>query len=219
MNLPKQKIQETSAKYAQKLIREAIRNEPAITKDLQKIASEVSAEMVGLENKFKANDSLSEKITQKTQKNIKIFRESDYSFEEAFEKALKIQVKNINDVLRYTFILPFDSYVFTFKKSLENLKRNGYKILENKIWNAWKRAGTKYDKGYHGINITIISSQNQVFEIQFPTRKSFQLKMENHNLYKKAVSAKSSVEASKRAIQKMVESAKNILIPEGVKNL
>ena len=50
-------------RLARKLLAEAGENEPQITNDLQKIASEISAEMIGLENKFKSEESLARKIS------------------------------------------------------------------------------------------------------------------------------------------------------------
>ncbi len=85
--------------------------------------------------------------------------------------------------------------------------------------NAWKNIGTKYDKGYRGINVTIISSQEQIFELQFYTKESFHLKMEMHELYKEAGLATISDERKKEIIQIMVEAIKNISIPKGVVKL
>ena len=53
MNLTKAKIEQKAAQYAKDLRTQAVKNEPSITADLQKIASEVAAEMIGLEYKFK----------------------------------------------------------------------------------------------------------------------------------------------------------------------
>lgn len=49
MNLTKAEIENKAAQSAKGLRTQAEKNEPEITKDLQKIASEVSAEMIGLE--------------------------------------------------------------------------------------------------------------------------------------------------------------------------
>ena len=219
MNLPETEIKNKAAEYARTLLEHARTHEPSITEDLQKIALEVAAEIVGLEHKFKTEQSLAEKITQKAVNNTRIFVEAGYLLNEAVEKAVKLQAEIINDTLRYTFILPFESYVFSFKQSLEKLKQEGCKIPENKIWNAWRNIGTRYDTGYRGINVTVISSQGQLFELQFHTEESFQLKMKTHKLYKAAVSSTNLAERKKKIIQAMVVSAKNILIPKGVTKL
>ena len=149
----------------------------------------------------------------------RIFVEAGYSVNKAVEKAVKLLAEIINDALRYTIVLPFESYVFSFKQVLEKLKQKDCAISENKIWNAWRNVGTKYDKGYRGINVTVISSQGQIFELQFHTKESFHLKMETHQLYKEAGLATVSDERKKEIIQIMVKSAKNIPIPKGVTKL
>ena len=51
--------------HAQNLLKIASENEPEITAILAEIAPKVSAEMVGLEYKFKAEKSLAKKISEK----------------------------------------------------------------------------------------------------------------------------------------------------------
>jgi hypothetical protein len=219
MSFTKIEIRNKSAEYARKLIEHARAFEPEITADLQKIAAEIGAEMVGLEYRFKTVKSLTRKIVQKVSGNLRIFTEAGFSFDEAFEKTINLQAKTFNDALRYTMILPLESYVFGFKQALERLKRKDYNIPENKIWNAWKNVGTKYDKGYRGINATVISSQKQIFELQFHTAESFHLKMKMHEFYKETGLATIADERKKELIQKMVESAISVSIPKGVRKL
>ena len=137
-------------RLAKKLLAQAKENEPRITADLQTIAQEVSAEIVGLENRFKSEMSFIRKLIDAAGDDLpKLQRKS----------------KGVNDVLRYTFILPFDVYAKGFRQTIETLREIGYKIPDNRIWNAWENIETQYDKGYRGINITIISSQRQKFEL------------------------------------------------------
>jgi hypothetical protein len=219
MPLTEQEIKNAANDCARKLLAGAFANEPEITRDLQAAAFEVPAELFGLEDRFKSQHSLADKITRRVQRNIKILTASGRTPEEAFEKALQMQSGNTNDVLRYTFVLSFNDYAFSFKRSLEKLRRKDYRIPENKIWNAWRNVGTEYDKGYRGINVTVISSQGQMFEIQFHTKESFRLKTETHDLYKQAVSSESSSEKRMKAVQTMIESAGKVPIPKGVKKL
>ncbi len=117
----------------------------------------------------------------------------------------------------YTFVLPFEIYAEGFRKTLRKLRKIDYQTPENKIWNAWKNIETKFDRGYRGINITIISSQGQKFELQFHTAESFQFKTETHQLYKESKSRETSP-ARKREIAKyLVKAAEKIAVPEGVR--
>lgn len=219
MNLTQRKIEKKAASYAKQLLKRAQKHEPQITKDLQNIASEVSAEMVGLEDRFKTEESLTRKIAEGSVKNVRKFFESGYSLENAIEKAVKMRAERNNDTLRYTFIFSFEKYVFGFKQSLQKLKQNGFKVPEDKIWNAWKNIGTIFDKGYRGINITIISSQGQVFELQFHTRSSHKLKTETHVLYEELRGLKNSHERENEIIQELVKMAETVRVPKGVKTL
>jgi hypothetical protein len=192
---------ETARLLAQKLIAEAQKNEPEITADLQTIASEISAEMFGLENKFKGEKSLTRKLIDAAGDDL---------------KRLQRKSKTINDVLRYTFVLPLDIYAKGFWQTLERLRELGYQIPEQRIWNAWENIGTPFDKGYRGINVTIIYSQNRKFELQFHTEASFELKTKTHPFYEemrdKNISRKREIELTGT----MLKMAANVERPDGV---
>lgn len=189
-------------RLAQKLVAGAAENEPQITADLQKIISEISAEIIGLENKFKTKESLTRKLLNKS-----------YGDPRKLQKA----ADRINDVLRYTFVLPFETYADGVRRTIESLRESGYRVPENEIWNAWKSIGTGKDRGYRGINITVISSENQKFELQFHTKESFRLKTETHDLYKEARLAKTSTERREEIKNSVLEKAADVGIPKGVK--
>jgi hypothetical protein len=188
-------------RLAKKLLAEARANEPDITAALQTIARGLSAEMVGLEHKFKTEASLLRKLTDAAGDDM---------------KRLRWKSKTVNDVLRYTFVLPGEVYGEGLRQTLEYLRECGYQIPEHRIWNAWENIGTEFDKGYRGINITVISSQNQKFELQFHTAASFALKTETHQLYEemrgKSISAKREAELTGI----MLQLAASVERPDGV---
>ncbi|MEZ5424661.1 MAG: hypothetical protein R2747_00225 [Pyrinomonadaceae bacterium] len=141
---------------ARKLLSQAKKNEPDITADLREIATEISAELAGLENRFKTEISLVRKLTDRTEFNL--------------ESVHRVAEK-INDVLRFTFILLFETYSLNFQQAIELLQKEGYRIPQKRIWNAWRTAGKRFDKGYRGINVTVISSQNQILSYNFIHQK------------------------------------------------
>lgn len=221
MEIPTKEIKNRARKFAKNLLAQAEKNEPPITADLQKIASEVSAEIVGLENKFKTVQSLTQKITGASLASAQVFADLDSnSIDRVVEKSVKRQALRNNDALRYTFIFPIEKYVFGYKQAIEKLRQNQYEIPENRIWNAWKNIGTIFDKGYRGINITVISSENQKFELQFHTRESYELKIKTHPLYK-LLRLGVKVEQSLRAKVpgEIIELARNVRTPKGAKKL
>ncbi len=219
MTLIEQKIEKKAKQFATNLRTQAEKNEPSITEDLQKIAVEVSSEMVGLEYKFKTEESLTEKLIGKVRADLTNLLSTGFSEDEAIEKSLGLRAKQNNDALRYTFLISAERYVFAFKKTVHFLKELNYKIPEKRIWNAWNNIGTVFDNGYRGINITIISSQYLKFELQFHTKESFDLKMKTHKLYKQMKLNLISSQKKDEIKTELVKMANEIKLPEGVKKL
>lgn len=200
-------IRKEARRLAEELLAQVKVNEPQITTDLQTISPEVSAEMVGLENKFKTKESLIRKLL--------LLANKDKGNQSVRQKLEKFAHRN-NDTLRYTFIVPDDKYAKGFYNAIEKLKRNGFVILQNRIWNAWGNAETAKDTGYRGINITVISSQKQRFELQFHTAESFRLKTETHHLYKELRDLKTFDERRAEIIKEILKLAQQIERPEGI---
>jgi hypothetical protein len=121
--------------------------------------------------------------------------------------------------LRYTFIFSEEKYVFGVKFSLQKLKQNNFTVPENKIWNAWKNIETVFDKGYRGINITVFSSHEQIFELQFHTKASYKLKTNTHLLYEELRLIKTSHKRKNVIVQELLKLAQAVSIPKGVKKL
>lgn len=115
-------IREEAELTTQKLLKQAKINEPKITEDLRKITFEVSAEIVGLENKFKSKKSLTEKVVYQAIKYFQYRLNREFSETKIIETTVSGLIKQQNDVLRYTFILPFEKYTFGFRQTLEKLK-------------------------------------------------------------------------------------------------
>lgn len=184
---------------AQDLLESAKRNEPSITRDLRRIADLHQAQTVGLKNKFKSEESLSRKLL-------------DYS--QTRDLSISAIAKRNNDTLRYTFLLPNDKYADGVEKIVEELKKRDYRI--GKIFNAWKSEGEENDTGYRGINMTVISSQKQKFELQLHTRASFDLKKETHGLYEELRNPQTSAARKRKIIDLMIKKAAKLKRPKGM---
>jgi len=189
-------------RLAKNLLAQAVANEPKITADLQTIAREVSAEMVGLENKFKSEMSLIRKLIDMANINAQTLEEVG---------------EIINDGLRYTFVLPFEIYAEGFRETINRLYKIGCQIPAHRVWNTWKIVGIRRDRGYRGINITVLSSQKQIFELQFHTSESYRFKTETHDLYKEARNRETLPERRNEIREEFIKKAKEILIPKGVR--
>lgn len=186
-------------KTAQKLLAEARKHEPQITKDVERIANLKGGQIAGLEDRLKSEESLERKLQDNALRwNSSISREG----------------KRNNDTLRYTMIFPIDDYRKGYSSVLTMMEAEGYDV--RKIFNAWKTEGEVTDTGYRGLNITLISSQNQRFELQFHTKESFQMKTKTHSLYEEFRSAETS-DKRKTEIQRiMLKKAAKIKRPEGI---
>lgn len=139
----------------EKLIKKANSIEKPVTNALLETSKELGAKMEGLEFKFKGLDSLTRKIKGKIWEN---------------EKTLEEASNDIKDVLRYTMILDENNFVDGFEKTKENLAKMGYNIYRVK--------NTFHDGApYKGLNTNVKDSQGNIFELQFHTQKSFDIKM------------------------------------------
>jgi hypothetical protein len=70
--------------------------------------------------------------------------------------------------------------------------------------------------GYRGINVTVISSQKQKFELRFHTKESFQIKTETHVFYEEFRNFETSNERKAEIQQIMLKNASQIKRPEGI---
>ena len=165
------KLKELSQKEALKLLEKAAANEDGITTTLQAVATSNGGQMKGLEHRLKSLDSLARKISE---------RAEVLSKKMSVEDAVKQMVSKINDALRYTIELSPD----TFRKSgaavKEAMEGKSFKVTAER--NFWDTA-TVEDFPYRGVNMTLKSPQDQVFELQFHTPESFAMKSELHGLY------------------------------------
>ncbi|MFR9276548.1 MAG: hypothetical protein ACLVK5_00375 [Peptoniphilus senegalensis] len=139
----------------EKLIKKAHNIEKPITNTLLETSKELGAKMEGLEFKFKGLESLVRKIKGRTRDGKKSLEEASY---------------DMKDVLRYTMILDENNFVDGFEKTRENLSKLGYNIYRVK--------NTFHDGApYKGLNTNVKDSQGNIFELQFHTQKSFDIKM------------------------------------------
>ena len=204
--------EQVAQKEAIKLIEQARRSEPKVTQDLQILAKQTNGEMVGLDYRFKSEESLSRKINDKSSRVEKALIRQGKTPVEASKIALNDTLSKINDSLRYTMSFTKERYYSAYKETLAKLEKQDYKVVETNDF--WKKAGTNSDFGYRGINTTLISPSGQKFELQFHTPESFKLKMETHSLYEEARLPSTSTERVKELRQVQIEMANKIPIPQ-----
>ena len=119
--------------------------------------------LVGLENRLKGKDRLTEKVTFDMQK-----------------KGLKAEeaLATVKDVIRYTFEYSEDAYTRGVYADCDRLQAAGCEFVERR--NSWT-----HDE-YKGINSRWrVPADGQLFEVQFHTRASREAKEETHWAYEK----------------------------------
>ena len=197
LNPTVEKVQTEIAAEADGLLERAAAIEPVITGDLQRMAAAVQARMAGLDYRFKGRESLIRKIESKTwRRDVTPARAA----------------ANITDVLRYTVLLDSESFVSQYWQLQEQLAASGYQT--NKVSNTWRKNAV-----YKGINTTIIKN-GQVFELQFHTEQSFNLKNnELHKLYEEAREISTSTERRAELQRQMIELSRQIPTPPGISTI
>jgi hypothetical protein len=127
--------------------------EPAITNLLRNEASEHFGEMQGLNFRFKEPDSIARKLQTKGVDQTSAF--------DPFEK--------VKDALRYTIALPEPDWGNGVQNILWEIQNAGYRITEEE--NTWARGDS-----YSGLHYNFQTPTGLVFEVQFHTASSYDLK-------------------------------------------
>ena len=136
---------------------QALRDEPAITQDICRIAETSGGQAVGLEHRVKLPDSLEEKL---------------------HERGDPMDIHEVSDILRYTQTFPPETLTQGVNDSLALYEQKGYEVVQVK--NTWSDTSNPYN----GINVKLISPSHQKLEVQFHTPESYEIKNgPMHKLY------------------------------------
>lgn len=176
-----------------KLLDEAIKNEPQITKDLLDLISKTNGEIA---YEVKIGDKTLTALDFRLKKYDSLKRKVISEFVEG--KPLDFIETHLYDSVRYTDLVDdvfFTNEYFEVKSQLENL---GYKFVRvrNTIWDS--------SKTYRGINVVIENPAGYKFELQFHTPQSLEIKDKNHVLYEMARQDTTSLEEKIRLNKQML---------------
>jgi hypothetical protein len=198
------RIQELAVREAESLHEKAIDAEPAVTRDLNKVAQGAGGHLAGLEHRIKTQSSLCVKITD--------FPLDSYGLEDP-ERAIAEEGEQVNDALRYTVVATEDRYMTTRSDVREELQARGYSIERSA--NSWAPPDGSVAIPYRGINETWQTPKGYTFEVQFHTAASFEMKSLNHPLYKEAGDAHTSLLRAKELTGIMSGRFDRVPIPPG----
>jgi hypothetical protein len=210
----KEQLQVAAKGEASRLMREARVEEPGMSKAIEDIAKQTDGKLVGLEHRFKSEESLTRKLADRAERSVIKQMRKGVNQEEAILNSIKEHAIDINDTVRYTLTFSMDKYTIGYQNTIKTLQNQGYKI--EGIWNAWEMVGTPQDTGYRGINVTVVNPNGQKFELQFHTPQSYQVKTDSHILYEERRLATTSAKRKQDLKRLQIEKAKTIPVPHGI---
>lgn len=141
----------------------AVKDEPALTKNISDLVGAHGGHMEGLDFRLKTKESLARKISADA-------REFEVSPEQAGTK--------IFDTNRYTGVFPDATYAQNTKEVLDQLRADGNKL---RVKNFWEN----HDNPYQGVNVQVTSPDGLQWELQFHTAGSLATKERAHLLFEK----------------------------------
>lgn len=174
--------------------------EPDITNTLKDISKDIDGKLVGLEFKFKSKESLMRKTSAGA-------KELNIEFHEALNK--------VNDILRYTIVHNENGFTQSFFKSKKLLEEKGFEFI--RVKNTFKE-----NQVYKGINTLVRDKKGNVFELQYHTPKSIEIKEGAlHKLYEKQrlLNPVKDKELYKKLTDEMVSLSDMIDIPKGIERI
>lgn len=137
----------------------------------------------------------------------------DYRLKEKDSLARKLadpKSGEINDALRYTMVAPPGELAGSAAKTLAKLEEQGYKVT--KVKNTFKPGAP-----YKGVNTQVMAPDGQMFELQFHTPQSFDMKQNvTHGLYERARLLPDNSPEKAAIGQQMVVSAATVPDPPGL---
>ncbi|WP_051703778.1 hypothetical protein [Glycomyces sp. NRRL B-16210] len=182
---------------ADEFLARSARNEPAITDRMRDIADGTGARLEGLDFRLKGKSSFDRKFND-------VLDEHDGNIDAARA--------DMKDAVRYTMIFEEDNYVDGVSRAESMMKDKGFEPVKWKnLWNG---------EGYNGVNSFWRDPETgQVFEAQFHTQSSFDVKMAEHEAYEVARDGDAPAALQRTATELANEAFATIPKPSGFESL
>ena len=183
---------------AQDKVDAAKKAEPKLTSMMEGCAKAAGGQMVGLEYAVKGEKSLTRKIrTEMKEKGVT-----------ASEAAASMK-----DVNRYTMQFNEDNFASGYKSTMKTLESQGYEVVRVKNTMGDTKAP------YRGVNTNVKSPDGSIWELQFHTAKSLEVKEVNHKLYETQRLDKTPAAKKAELGQQMASNAASIPSPKGIETI
>lgn len=150
---------------AQVLLTRARDMEPGVTDMLTHIAELHGGQLAGTQHRLKSLGSLKGKLNQRIALKKQTLQEA---------------AAGVNDALRYSVLLEPLNFTVNLRSVLAALDNQEHKRV--KLTNQF----TTHNAPFKAINVTLRSPEGALWEIQFHTPETFELKEQFHDLYKRA---------------------------------
>lgn len=191
----------------QKIWEKAKVNGTPITNDVVDITKSLGASMSGLEFAVKAGKSSSEKIDREHEDHKKETGKDDSRSDEQILSELK-------DVVRFTQFSPHEKLAENASKTIKMLENKGYEIMACK-----NRYASPKQEEYYDIKIVAKNPEGQLFELQFHSKESLDVKNKNHGLYEKQRAVGVSDEEKARLGAEMMKNSASLSKPSGYEKI
>ena len=119
----------------------------------------------------------------------------------------------VTDVLRYTSVSETKDFTKSYSQIIVALSRKGYNMIE--VTNTLKDVSASY----RGINTLVQNARGYVFELQFHTKESLEVKEKNHKLYEEQRLASTSKLRKLELDKTMRKNAQMIPTPAGIEKI
>ncbi|QDI03461.1 type III secretion system effector protein [Xanthomonas cerealis pv. cerealis] len=164
---------EDIALQAQALRTRAREMEPKVTDMLSGVAAPHGGRLEGTQHQLKSHGSLLAKLER--QMALK-------------KQTLEEAVAGMNDALRYSLVLEPQDFTAGLRGVLAALDDQGHvRVKLSNHFNTYT-----YRQNFKAVNVTLRSPEGALWEIQFHTPHTFQLKEQFHDLYKRSFALKLS---------------------------
>ncbi|WP_425526352.1 XopAD/skwp family type III secretion system effector [Xanthomonas hortorum] len=186
---------------AQALETRARQMEPQVTDMLRRIAERHDGQLAGTQHQLKSLGSLEEKLRQRVALKTQTLQEA---------------AAGVNDALRYSMVLKPQGFTAGLRAVLAALDDEGH--VRVKLNNQF----TQYRSPFKAINVTLRSPEGALWEIQFHTPKTFDLKEQFHDLYKRAhaLALGGASRAEQRKLQApAIEEFNRVALPPGCEEI
>lgn len=173
--------------------------EPEVTNELVATAKRMGGDMIGLDYRVKTRNSLARKMMSDVQ-------------ESGGELSARQALAEINDALRYTIRLDNARYSDEVYRFLIDADTRGL-LVKSKI--RWSEGDS-----YRGVNAVLKHPKTgQMYELQFHTQGSLNLKDKNHPLYERHRRMRPDNPEKDSLNQQMIGNAESVELPDKIDRL